>query len=202
MIERWTIAVCASLLLVGCGANNTKDTPNDETEQKRSVDAAASKETSMTEKVVRQSGNPAERQGVKVYRPKQLPNTAYDQSTRTLTNLDTRDKLIVSSPGHADGPGQFGFSNEKTGGIAGGSFKDWGDKGVYVYEITSILTTEDGFRKYRAREEYDIGRLAEMWRARYDQIDPDHGKQILIVDSRPEKINEINPQNGIRKAAQ
>lgn len=202
MIERLTIAVCASLLLMGCGTDNKNDTPNDQTKQRRLDDAAASKEADMDEDVVRQPNNPAKREGVKVYRPKKLQNVRYNRGDRTLIDLDTGDELVISSPGHAGGPGQFGFSNERTGSIAGGSVIYWSDVGIGVYEITAIRRTVDGKRQYRSREEYDIGRLAELFRAKYDQNDPSHRREILVVDSRPEKISEIDPQNGIRKAAQ
>jgi hypothetical protein len=208
MRGRWAIAGCAALLLMGCSGS---DAPS----SKGSGKASASSNGDGTKEVgvnntVRQPDNPAEREGVKVYRPRRLANPTYDQNKRAVVDLDTGDKLVITSLGHAGGPSRFGFSNEKTGGIAGGSVVDWSDKELAVFEVTSISIAADEFKSYRAREEYDIGRIGEMFRAlaegAYAKGQPlsktGLRKEVLVVDSRPEKISEINPQNGSRRAAQ
>jgi hypothetical protein len=208
MRVRWAIAGCAALLLMGCSGS---DAPSSKGGGKASTssDGGGTKEVGVNN-TVRQPDNPAEREGVKVYRPKRLANTTYDQNKRTVVDLDTGDKLVVSKPiGPGDSPRQFGFSNEKTGGIAGGSFKYWSDNDVSVFEVTGISIAADEFKSYRAREEYDIGRIGEMFGALREAVyrknqplaNVGFDKEIIVADSRPETISEINPQNGTRKAA-
>jgi hypothetical protein len=195
------IAVGIALLLVGCGKRDAGQSGGED-KKAAPVREAGAKEVGVSD-AARKSDNPAEWDDVKVHRPKRLENVVYDSSTRTLTDLDTGDRLVITFPsGPGDSPHQFGFSNEKTGGIAGGSFLDKGDSKTQIYQVTSILITEDGFRTYRAREEYDIARIAELFRAFTDQVNPNHKYEILVVDTRPEKKSEINPQNGIRKDAE
>jgi hypothetical protein len=202
------ITVCALLLLTGCSGSGAPSSKGGG-KASASSDGDGAKEVGVNT-TLRQPDNPAEREGVKVYRPKRLTNTTYDQNKRMVVDLDTGDKLVITSPGHAGGPGQFGFLNEKTGGIAGGEYVFWSGKDVYVYNVTRMLTTKDGFRNYRAREEYGIGRLAEMFRARaeesYRKAQPlsktGFRDTVLVVDSRPEKTSEINPVNGLRKTEQ
>jgi hypothetical protein len=194
------ITVCALLLLSGCSGSETPSS-KDGGKASASSDGGGTKEVGVNN-TVRQPDNPAEREGVKVYRPRRLANTTYDLNKRTVVDLDTGDELVITQYGHAGGPGGFSYRNNKIGPIASGRFISWSKMEVAVYAITAIWVAEDRFRNYRAREEYDVGRIGEMFRARYDQNDPHHRKEVLVVDSRPEKISEINPQNGSRRAAQ
>lgn len=154
----------------------------------------------------RQPRTPADREGAKVYKPKPLSNLRYDMNSSSVADLDTGDKLITKS-GHAGGVGTFGFSNPTVGLIASGGYRYWGSTDRSVFEVTWIRTTVEGVHQYRAREEYDISRIAEMFRALKDEmvrrarpiVGNNPYREVLVVDSRPEKISEINPVNGQMK---
>lgn len=146
------------------------------------------------------SGNPAEWPGVKVYRPKKLEHTSYDRSSRTIIDLDTGDALKLGKQlGPGDEERSFGFYNQKTGPYEGGFFISWDilSDNLQVWAITSVRTTKNGQREERGREEFDIGRLAEMFRALNA-----HDTRVLVVDARPEKASEAHPQDESQKDAQ
>ena len=147
-----------------------------------------------------ESGNPAERPGVTVFRPEKLANVAYDAETSRVIDLDTGNRLSVKS-GHAGGPGQFGFSNQETGPIAGGSYSLWSSEDLIVYEITGLATSEPGFPT-RGRSEFDSSPIAELFRARFDAVSPKHTRTVLVVDSRPETPGEPNRATGARSEGQ
>ncbi len=204
MVRSEVICAFSVLLLTSCSAGGGEGNPPDrDTERSGSKVVGASKEAEV-EGTKRQPDNPAEREGVKVYRPKQLANTSYDQNRRAVVDL------VITSLGHAGGPGLFSYRNNKIGPIASGSVMQWSNMDAAVYNITAISIAADNFKSMRAREEYDIARLAEMFRGlseeAYRKAQPlsktGLTKEILVVDSRPEKISEINPQNGMRKVAQ
>lgn len=202
MARSGVICAFSALLLTSCSAGGDEGNPPDRDAGRGDSKVVGSSKEAEVEGTKRQPDNPAEREGVKVYRPKKLLHAKYDLNSRSVVDLDTGDKLVNNRIGHAGGPGGFGFSNAQGRGIAGGDFIFWSNNDVAVFNITKILTAKDGFRNYRAREEYDVARLAEMFRARYDQNDPFHKKEVLVVDSRPKKISEINPVNGLRKTEQ
>ena len=146
-------------------------------------------------------GNPMEWDDVEIIHPRKLENASYDRSTYTIVDLDTGDALKLSKPlGPGDRPRQFGFYNLETGPYAGGSYINMGGEGSEIYVISGISTGAGADHRYRAREEFDIGRIAELFRARFDTFGSD--KTVVVIDARPEKASEINPQNGTREAAQ
>ena len=146
--------------------------------------------------MIHETPNPAERPGVKVYRPEPLPNATYDAATNRVIDLDTGNRLTVRS-GHAGGPGRFGFSNQESGPIAGGSYSLWSSEALIVYEITGLATSEPGFPA-RARSEFDSSPIADLFRARYDAVSPYHTRTVLVADSRTETPGEPNRDAGAR----
>lgn len=187
---------CIALALVGCAEKNGGGPGDAENTTTPSTEVEV-KEVSMGKQMYR-SDNPLEWPDIEIHRPKKLKNTRYDRNTDTIVDLDTGDALKISrTPGPGDRPRQFGFYNPKTGPYAGGSFIEWSGSEVVVRGVSVIYTGSGADDRARAREEYDIGRLAEMLRAYFNE-----DVQVIIVDGRPEKASEINPQNGIRKDAQ
>lgn len=144
------------------------------------------------------SGNPAERPGVEVHRPRKLANVRYDAAHDIVTDLDTGDRLSVSR-GHAGRPGQYGFCNEKTGPIAYGSFKRWGGGNSEVdgVEILGLKTEHSTGAPWRARSEFNTARLAELFRAHTDASISNHRYAIIVVDAQPETSNDINLRTGM-----
>lgn len=204
MMRHGLICAFSALLLTSCSAGGDEgDSPDRDTERPGSKVVGASKEAEV-EGTERQPDNPAEREGVKVYRPERLADISYDQNKRAVVDLETGDRLVNNRVGHAGGPGLFGFSNERTGEIAGGEYVVWDSNGVTVFEVTKLVIWVGKKHQYLAREEYEISRLAEMFRAlreaQYRKAQP-HSKtgfrkEVLVVDSRPKKISEIDPVNG------
>lgn len=214
---------CLVLTLAGCSM------PSDEQADKNRGKSMPSRKAEVKEANVSDqrwpSGNPAEWPGVKVYRPRKLEHTSYDRSTDTIVDLDTGDALKLGKQlGPGDEERSFGFYNQKTGPYGGGFFVSFGAGDSEIYAIIRIGTGLGAERRYRAREEFDVSRLAELFRAHYN-LQIDHmrqhrtrrlaelfgaqytppkslGKPVLVVDARPEKVSEINPQNGTRKDAQ
>jgi hypothetical protein len=103
--------------------------------------------------------------------------------------------------GHAGGTGRFGFANENTGAIAAGEFEYWSDEVYDVYEVTRIRIISDQYGAYRAREEYDIGRLAKLFRAKSDLLSSTQRPEVLVVDSRPATLAEIDQKSGKRNGS-
>jgi hypothetical protein len=153
--------------------------------------------------VERPSGNPADRPGVKVYRPEQLTNVRYDRETDTIVNLDTGDSLKVTPP-FRESPGHYVFSNEKTGDIAFGGYLSGtgGSLDREVFEITSVhpfdMPAGVTGQWFLARAEFDVSPIAELFRARLDATSPNHRRNVLVVDVRPETPAEIDRQTGSR----
>jgi len=194
-------ALIVTLSLSGCGRSGQRGN-GQETSRVR-VDHSATK---MKEAgVANPSGNPAERPGVTVYRPKALPHARYDMGQPSVVDLDTGDMLVLKS-GHRGGAGTFGLSNERTGGIAGGLFQSWSTQDVTVFEVTALSIADDGFRRFRPRGEYNLTRLAEMFRAIKEagyrvaqpQSKTGYRGQVLVVDSRPNRADEIDRMTGKR----
>lgn len=206
MTARLALGPFMLILLAGCGETGEPQSPDDGHRRAPITDAKSTKGPIMTAGQ-RRPTNPADREGAKVYRPKPLANIRRDTYSSPVVDLDTGDKLIVRN-GHAGGVGTFGFSNAAVGLIASGGYRYWGATDRSVFEVTWIRTTVDGVHQYRAREEYDISRIAEMFRALSDEAvrkaRPIVGniplRDVLVVDSRPEKISEINPVNGQLKS--
>lgn len=144
----------------------------------------------------RHSGNPAERPDVEVYRPTKLANVRYDAANNMVTDLDTGDRLSVSH-GHAGGVGQYGVSNEKTGLIAYGGYRNWagGNSRVLGFEILSLQTEHATGAPFRSRSEFNTARMAELFKAYRDASIPDHHYSIIVVDARPETMNDSNTVN-------
>ena len=71
--------------------------------------------------------NPADWEGVEVFRPKKLLNTTYDDQLEAVTDLDTGHKLMVSySSGHGTGPRQFAFYASESICLGRGTYRDFG----------------------------------------------------------------------------
>jgi hypothetical protein len=197
------------LILVACGGrdDSSGQTPNHEIVELASpLSHAAESRVSEGEAPVGnvgRSGNPAEWPNVRVYRPRKLNNVRYDGEKRLLTDLATGDRLTLRT-GHAGGPGHVSYSNEKTGGIAYGAYYNWSsyEQNLLVYNVSS-LRTEIGSAPQRAREEFEIGRLAELFRASYEAaVSPNRRKEVLVVDSRPEQAAEIDRVTGETRSGQ
>lgn len=137
-------------------------------------------------------GNPADRPGVKVYRPEKITTIEFDPKIRRVLDTSNGDFLITRS-GHAGGVGQWTFGNLKTGGIAyGGFYSSGGGYGPTIYEIPSLKTGLGYKFPHLSRSEFDLGRIAELFRAEKDAVAPNHGVEVLVVDSRPETPNDDN----------
>lgn len=163
---------------------------------------AANQGANVAKEVTRSEEQPAQRDVV-VYRPRKLANVRYDPAHNMITDLDTGDRLSISS-GHAGGPGQYGFSNINSGLIAYGGFRDGGYYGTayggaIVYEIRTLRTEHATGAPTRARSEYDIARLAEMFRARADALLPDSSREVIVIDARPATPNVSNPKSDLPK---
>ena len=188
-----------TLLLAGCGSQEGADAAG---AANRDPAAVANAEEDVTMGAAIRSGNPAERPGVKVYRPKKLDNLHYDSARRMVTDLDTGDRLALTL-GHAGGVAQYGFSNEKTGWIANGGYFSWGGSGLTVYEVATLRKREAvGSSDHLSRSEFEISRLAELFRASADAALPNHPRVVWVVDSRPATPDDINPQTGMPKDKQ
>lgn len=153
----------------------------------------------MSDSTIR-SGNPAERPNVEVYRPRKLANVKYIAAANAVKNLDNGDALIVIT-GHAGGPGRYTYSNEKTGLIAYGGYTTWSDGRRSVYEVLSLLSEHTTGAPHRARSEFNIGCMAELFRARADAALPKHQREILVVDARPATPGDIDPRTGMLRTS-
>jgi len=132
--------------------------------------------------------NPEDRPGVRVYRPKALAAVEYEPDIRKVIDTSNGDYLITRL-GHGTGIGHYTFGNAKKGMIAHGGFyyRGGNTRGLTIYEIPGLRTRLGGDAPYLARSEFEISRIAEMFRARMDAANPRHRTEVVVIDSRPEK---------------
>lgn len=144
--------------------------------------------------------NPADRSGVKVYRPKKLANVKYSSAGSYVKNLDNGDALVVRS-GHAGGVGQFSYSNANAGLIAYGGYYSWGggNSDIRGFDVVALKAEHATGAPFRARSEFDLTQMAELFRAYNDAAMPDNTYSAIVVDSRPENANEIDPTSGAKR---
>jgi hypothetical protein len=170
------LAFFCAWLAAACGQESAS--PGSSDQASRSSDAA-------TEKAMPNSWrNPADQPGVKVYRPEALPMARYVSRIQRVEDSNG-DYLVVQS-GHAGGVGQYTFGNQDRL-IAYGGFRSTGDmrRRLSVFEILD-LRTELGAAPKLGRSEFEVARIAAMFRAYMDLGAPNHGREIVVVDSRPE----------------
>jgi len=130
-------------------------------------------------------GDQEDGQDAKVYHPQKIEQVEYDPKINRVLHTPSGDFLILRS-GHAGGPGHYTFGNLKIGMIAYGGFSSTGGyNGPLSYRVRSLRKELGGDKPRLSRAEFDLVRIAEMFRAAIDVRVPNHGKEILVVDSRP-----------------